>query len=68
VALVSLRICRKLPRTEVRGTDCKTKPFGLAEIRVDDDLVVGRRCFVLLEVAFEQAGAVSGSLIAEVRQ
>ena len=63
-----MKICRKIPRTEVRGTDCKTKPFALAELRVGDDLVVGKRSFVLLEVGFEQAGAMSGSLIAQVRQ
>jgi len=39
--------------SKVRGTDCKTKPFGLAELRLDDDLVVGKRCFVPLEVGFE---------------
>jgi len=53
-----MKICREIPRTEVRGTDCKTKPFGLGELRVDDDLVVGKRCFVLLEVGFEQAGVI----------
>jgi len=30
--------------------------------------LVDKRCFVLLEVGFEQAGAVAGSLIAQVRQ
>jgi len=63
-----VKICRKIPRTEVRGTDCKTKPFGLAGSRIADNAVVGARRFVPLEIGFEQVGAVSGSLIAEVRQ